>query len=280
MSVLFGLAEVNSWKPQAPAIWPAVTAGLLSSSAIRAEFRLPRNASQRRLFGVLRKFQENAERNLKEQCGIAESDWITFKVMPALVNVEIGDLADWAKQYLEVQRVVHGEKASKDRRDAVRQIEKIRDDTSKVDERRHLVVQELLRVRSRLVVRRMVRRARKAHGRLLRRRRLPLRMTARRLRRRLILLPEFRAELLNDRIHISDNNRNSTDKLGKLANRLSGELGNRARVEKYKGWVVVTLPPKGGWREPMMPLLNGSLVNLLPYARTWFVSSAAGCSGK
>jgi hypothetical protein len=74
-------------------------------------------------------------------------------------------------------------------------------------------------------------------------------MTSERLCRRLVLPAGFRTEILSGRIHISYENRVTTDKLWHLARRLAGELGDRARVEMYKGWVVVSLPPKGGRRE-------------------------------
>src|SRR4051812_7674421 len=119
VGVLFGLSAINGSGPQVPAIWPAVTAGLLGSSLIRTNVKLPfGKRSQLRLVGVLRKLQESAERDLNEQCAIAESEWITNKVMPTLVNVELGDLIDWAKQYLEVQRLVLGDKNGAERRGA------------------------------------------------------------------------------------------------------------------------------------------------------------------
>jgi hypothetical protein len=90
-----------------PLTWPGVglaaTGGLLGPLLMRtkADFAFKNRQFSFNALGMLRRLQEKADRQIDELCAVEESNWINYKVLPAVAHLTVDEVATWSAQALK-----------------------------------------------------------------------------------------------------------------------------------------------------------------------------------
>lgn len=221
--------------------WVGVTAGLIGPGLLRAKTPLTwKRFSSKRLFGPLRKIQEDAEDEIERVCTVAEASWLDT-VLPRLQTLTLDQLADWTSQYLSrVQHKTFDPNRRKGKLGLVKAT--VLDTVSSEVVRRRTIVQILLDVGGHRAVRGLLQHAGEADPKpLMKRRWFGTTPDVERVFRALTIREGLRMEQAGNWIRICHADRRVDEELLRLAHRISSELRVLVRVEGvYEGWITVS----------------------------------------